>query len=109
MGKYSVPCNESVQGQCGKDDNQDMEGYKNKSRANKEENSDRLRNERFLRPGSSGVRGGRCAGSGLGAREIGRSPRRDESADEKDHILLNKSRTVMGSLETIIQCNTQGI
>ena len=72
-----------MQGQRGKDENRDMTGYKNESRANKQEKSDRLRNERFLRPGSSGVRGDRGAGSGLGARERGRSPWRDRSVDER--------------------------
>ena len=42
MGKYSDPRNESVQGQCGKVENQGMTGYKNESRANKQEKSDRL-------------------------------------------------------------------
>ena len=41
MGKYSDPHNEGVQGQCGKDENQDMTVYKNESRANKQEKSDK--------------------------------------------------------------------
>ena len=77
IGKYSDPRNERVQGQHGKDENQDMTGYNNESRANKQDKSDRLRDERFLSPGSSGTRGSRGAGSGLGARERGRSSRRD--------------------------------
>ena len=42
MGKYSDPRNESMQGQCRKDENQGMTGYKNESRAKKQEKSDRL-------------------------------------------------------------------
>ena len=73
MGKYSNPHNERVQNQSGKDENHDMTGYKNEFKTNKQEKSDRLRNEWFLKPGSSGMRSGRGAGSGLGARERGRS------------------------------------
>ena len=53
--KYSEPRNERVHGQRGKNENQDMTGYKNEFRANKQEKSDRLRDERFLRPGSRGM------------------------------------------------------
>ena len=55
------------------------------------ERSDRLKNELLLRPCSGGVRGGRGAGSGLGTRERGRSPRRDKSADERrSHFIKRK-------------------
>ena len=90
MGKYSDPHNERVQGQHGKDENQDRSRYKNESSANKQENSGRLQNEWFLRPGSSGMRAGRGAGSNLGSRERGRSPRRDRSADERSHFIKRK-------------------